>query len=33
MKRTLLLFVTIISFTVVFAASVPANAEQMEMLQ
>ena len=33
MKRTLLLFVAIISFTVVFAASAPANAEQMEMLQ
>lgn len=33
MKRTLLLFFAIISFTVVFAASVPANAEQMEMLQ
>ena len=33
MKRTLLLLIAIISFTVVFAASVPANAEQAEMLQ
>ena len=33
MKRTLLLLIAIISFTVIFAASVPANAEQAEMLQ
>ena len=33
MKRTLLLLVAMISLSVTFAASVPANAEQMEMLQ
>ena len=33
MKRTLLLLNAIISFSVTFAASIPASTEQMEMLQ